>query len=216
MGSTAKGFPYPDLTDPPNGPADIGALAEAVDDTPGITPATYAEINALTGGEVWAGRTVYQTNTGTNRPDVGLYQHNGVDFRGPWNLPWGILDVASVTANQTTIGTEADLTGLTLTLTFVANRWIRAILRGGYSQNSSGTPVFYIHDGTTSHSVFSITNASADTGRFTGAYEFTPSAGSLTVKGRGSSAAGTVDLIASATNPARLVIEDMGPAGAAA
>lgn len=217
MGTTAKGAPFPEGTDPPLGPAQIAALAAWADNHAGVTVATYAAINAYAGADVWEGRTVYQSDTGTNRPYEGIYTHNGIDFRKPWDLPWGILENgrATTTGNQTGNGAANDVTGLTLTNTLIANRWIRATLNLAYSQNSSGTCVFSIHDGT-NHTVFSIENASSAGGRGEGSWEFVSTAGSKTVKAQVASAAGTVDLIASSTNPGRLVLVDLGPAGAAA
>lgn len=62
---TAKGYPYPEDTDPADVPADIQALASVVDDNPGIASLTQTEINALAVGDKWAGRVVWNETTAT-------------------------------------------------------------------------------------------------------------------------------------------------------
>jgi hypothetical protein len=62
--TTAKGFPYPEGPDAVDVAGDIQALAEAVDDMPGVQSYTGAEITALTAGEKWAGRIVWNSTTG--------------------------------------------------------------------------------------------------------------------------------------------------------
>ena len=62
--TTTKGFPYPEGPDAVDVAGDIQALAEAVDDMPGVQSYTGAEITALTAGEKWAGRIVWNSTTG--------------------------------------------------------------------------------------------------------------------------------------------------------
>ena len=61
--TTTKGFPYPEGPDAVDVAGDIQALAEAVDDMPGVQSYTGAEITALTSGEKWAGRIVWNSTT---------------------------------------------------------------------------------------------------------------------------------------------------------
>ena len=62
--TTTKGFPYPEGPDAVDVAGDIQALAEAVDDMPGVQSYTGAEIAALAAGEKWAGRIVWNSTTG--------------------------------------------------------------------------------------------------------------------------------------------------------
>ena len=62
--TTSKGFPYPEGPDAVDVAGDIQALAEAVDDMPGVQSYTGAEIAALAVGEKWAGRIVWNSTTG--------------------------------------------------------------------------------------------------------------------------------------------------------
>ena len=62
--TTSKGFPYPEGPDPVDVAGDIQALAEAIDDMPGVQSYTGAQIAALTAGEKWAGRIVWNSTTG--------------------------------------------------------------------------------------------------------------------------------------------------------
>ena len=62
--TTTKGFPYPEGPDPVDVAGDIQALAEAVDDMPGVQSYTGAEIAALAVGEKWAGRVVWNSTAG--------------------------------------------------------------------------------------------------------------------------------------------------------
>lgn len=88
---TAKGYPYPQDTDPADVPADIGALATAVDETPGIASLTQTEINALAVGDKWAGRVVWNETTSS------LQVSNGSTFS----------DISSVASNSTPSATAA-------------------------------------------------------------------------------------------------------------
>jgi hypothetical protein len=63
--TTAKGFPYPEGTDAVDVAGDIQALAEAVDDMPGVQSYTATEITNLTAGEKWAGRIVWNSTAAT-------------------------------------------------------------------------------------------------------------------------------------------------------
>lgn len=62
--TTAKGFPYPEGPDAVDVAGDIQALAEAVDDMPGVQSYTSTEIAGLAVGEKWAGRIVWNSTAG--------------------------------------------------------------------------------------------------------------------------------------------------------
>ena len=62
--TTAKGFPYPEGPDAVDVAGDIQALAEAVDDMPGVQSYTSTEIAGLAVGDRWAGRVVWNSTAG--------------------------------------------------------------------------------------------------------------------------------------------------------
>ena len=62
--TTTKGFPYPEGPDVVDVAGDIQLLAEAVDDMPGIQSYTSTQIAALTVGEKWAGRVIWNSTAG--------------------------------------------------------------------------------------------------------------------------------------------------------
>ena len=74
MPNTTKGYPYPEDTDAADVPADVQLLAEAVDAAPGIASLTQAQIDALSAGEKWAGRVVW------NQTSNKLQRSNGSTF----------------------------------------------------------------------------------------------------------------------------------------
>lgn len=104
MPNTTKGYPYPEDTDAADVPADVQLLAEAVDAAPGIASLTQAQIDALTAGEKWAGRVVW------NQTSNKLQRSNGSTFA---DMPT-TADVA-VLSNDTpaSTGTAAAGTGST-------------------------------------------------------------------------------------------------------
>jgi hypothetical protein len=142
--------------------------------------------------------------------------YNGSNWRKPWNLPWGIIAVASVTANQTGISAEADLTSLTVTFTAITGRRYRTM---GHTLmktvTTSGNFSVFITDGASTH----VGQASGSTATLGFTVSCDPvavetiTAGSVTRKLRASTSAGTVDLQAGATFPNQIWVEDIGPSG---
>ena len=61
--TTVMALPYPEGSDANDVPADMQALAERLDEAPGIESLTSAEISALAAGEKPAGRVVYNSTT---------------------------------------------------------------------------------------------------------------------------------------------------------
>jgi len=61
--TTVMALPFPEGTDANDVPADVQALAERLDEAPGIESLTSAEIAALTAGQKPAGRVVYNSTT---------------------------------------------------------------------------------------------------------------------------------------------------------
>jgi hypothetical protein len=75
--------------------------------------------------------------------------YNGTSWRKPWNMPWGVVDVKTVTAAQNGISTTADITGLSSTFTAVANRRYRYTLMVPVTvqQTATGIQTASITDG---------------------------------------------------------------------
>jgi hypothetical protein len=130
-------------------------------------------------------------------------------------FPRGVMQYARSTANHTITTTPADIAGMSVTFTAVANRLYRATFEGFYSISATSQQV-----------VFKITNASnvdedmtfqdlaAGFQTINFVYVFTASAGSKTLKVRASTSSGTANLFG---NPSDLrtysfVVEDLGPA----
>ena len=63
MGQTAKGYPFPDTTDPADVPLDIEALANVNDARPGVSALTTVQRDALTGADLWDGRVIWNRTT---------------------------------------------------------------------------------------------------------------------------------------------------------
>ena len=72
--TTVMALPYPEGSDANDVPADMQALAERLDEAPGIESLTTAEIAALAAGLKPAGRVVYNSTTGK------LQVSNGTSF----------------------------------------------------------------------------------------------------------------------------------------
>jgi hypothetical protein len=131
-----------------------------------------------------------------------------------------VLGSAAVTASQGSLGAgPTDLTGLSVTVNVCANRRIRvraaAVLRNGESAANSGQ-LLIVADGTTIRTAPSGLVSTASTGvkeYIPAEVDITaPSAGSHTYKLQSSFANGSANLMeASATQPATLVVEDLGP-----
>jgi hypothetical protein len=130
----------------------------------------------------------------------------------------GVLGYAEVTANQATITSEVDLTGLTSTVTVGTSRRIQitAVIRFGVT-NANNNALLRIKESTT---VLQIgdqesprTSATANHTIMTSRI-LTPSAGPHTYKLSLEMNAGTgsISMIAGTTNPAFILVEDIGPA----
>lgn len=165
-----------------------------------------------------AGLAVYRK---TNDVNEGLeIATSAGGFRKPWNMPWGVLPAGLAVQSspgQTAIGTgPVDVTGVSLTNTFAANRVVRATLSGRLGQNGGGISTAWINDGTLSHIVFTANAASSEIHTFEGSYVFVTTAVTQTLKGQaGATGTGSgTDVLYSSTNPWKLVVEDLGPAGA--
>lgn len=118
---------------------------------------------------------------------------------------------AQVTANQTGISAETDLTSLTVTVTPGTSRRIRITAWARIAQNTAGaTPALSIKEGATVLTAANATLVIAAQTNLTAIVILTPTAVAHTYKLTLQTGAGTVDLLASATNPAFVLAEDIG------
>lgn len=151
------------------------------------------------------------------RPNVpGFYVADGTKWNAPWNMPWGVMGYAQTTTAQTGITTEADLTSLTITFTAVANRRLRIYgVTAIISTNTASTMQLSIKkDGTQiGRGLGQIALGAGST--ITAAAVDTPSTGAHTYKLTLQVAAGGATTATSpgATDPAWILVEDLGPNG---
>lgn len=147
--------------------------------------------------------------------DTGLiYTWSGTDWVMGRN-PGGALGYAQAVAAQNTITTIADLTNLSVAVTVGANRRIRVSAQVPFRDagGSSVTDTLYVREGAT-------TLQESVAGNL-GANEFadasisailTPSAGAHTYKLSAAAGSGTINMVASATKVAFILVEDIGAA----
>jgi hypothetical protein len=153
----------------------------------------------------FAGQMIYETDT------KRLQVYNGTDWNP--NQAGGQLGYAQIVANQAGITAETDLTGLTTTVTIGTNRRIK--ITGFVYQflRTAGTVTFtnlvLQQDGVqVAVETVGINNTyGGGTVLWTG----TPSAGSHTYKLRAVTD-GTITLVAAATTPDFILVEDIGAA----
>lgn len=161
------------------------------------------------------GMTVYDLD----KDALLIYAGATSGWRPPWNVAWGVLDYAQVTADQTGITTITSLTTLTTTATVPANRRIRTTISGEWlGQVLNDRHIVYIADGADvalRRQILDVADADS-LNPFHLSYVEATTAGSITRKARmeRSSGTGACQLRASATNPAFILLEDIGPAGA--
>ena len=147
------------------------------------------------------------------------YTTSSTGWVPPWNMPWGYVTSASITANSSTFTTVADVTGLSVSPTVVANRRLKVTFYGLLDSTvTTDSIASYITDGS---------NNQLNQGYYAGigggamhhvvAY-VTTTAGTPTYKVRGARITGTGNgkIGASSTVPATLTVEDIGPNGAPA
>lgn len=146
-------------------------------------------------------RTAYAPVAGT-----AITAANHAKFPGGW------IGYAEITANQTGISAQTDITSLTVTVTAGTTR---RILAEGYcritQQTSSGVGEVYVVEDGSNVNRSSLTRSAADNGMHHPRAVRTPSAGSHTYKLAASVGSGTIDIIASASQPAFILVQDLGP-----
>ena len=167
----------------------------------------------------YEGRAVYDTDTDA----FMIYASSGTGWRPPWNMPWGYLGHAQITANQSSVGPGGvDITSLAVTVNVPANRRLRisakAKLFTGTLAAATGLLIF--RDGTQIDTADTSNDSStpgATYGCDSATIDHAPSAGSHTYKVRAFFSVNSDNIvIAQANDPAYLLVEDIGPAGAPA
>lgn len=100
--TTTKGFPYPEGTDAVDVAGDIQALAEFLDDIPGIQSYTSTQISGLAAGAKWAGRVVWNSTTSK------LQVSNGSTFSDVDTATGAILQTLMDAKGDLIVGSAAD------------------------------------------------------------------------------------------------------------
>lgn len=165
----------------------------------------------------YEGRAVYDTDTDA----LMVYASATTGWKPPWNLPWGVVAKAQLTANSATFTTSADLTGMSCTFTAVpGRRYMCWVTLNVFQQVSTDLVSFYI-TGPSGSGVKQLI-ASPRPGDFystvDGSIIQEGLSGSVTLKvareclGGG----GYAQVAASAQFPAQFVIMDVGPYSAPA
>lgn len=131
-------------------------------------------------------------------------------------IPWGWLGYAEVTADQTPITAEVDLTSLTVLVTVGTSRRIKITGRA-LAADTNGLEVIslIVKEGATQLTTFrSGSTVSTIAHGLVAEVVLTPSAGAHTYKlaMARQSGTGTVTMIATATVPAFILVQDIGPA----
>lgn len=134
-----------------------------------------------------------------------------------FDMPWGELESAEVTANQTGITTITDLTGLGVTVVVGANRRIKVtgFIHVSVDTVSDTTATLYVRDA--SGTLIVARNRPVGNSRQAGLmvqWIGTPDAGSWSPKLslHREVGTGTLTMHASSTVPAFILVEDIGPA----
>jgi hypothetical protein len=129
--------------------------------------------------------------------------------------PGSVLGYAQVTTAQTGIGAGgADLTGLSVAVTVGSSRRIRITAQCVVAQQTAnGHMQGYVREGTTNLGRFGTVFMATvgGTGFFHGHAVLTPTAGAHTYKLFGITNTGSYDMVADGTNPASILVEDIGP-----
>lgn len=165
------------------------------------------------------GTVIYETDTDR----LLIYTTATTTWRQPWNMPWGYIASAKVTANQTGITAVADLTSLTATFTALSTRRYKYSAHLNVTSNTANDYFqAQIADAASSQLFQTLQNTHVTANNDLG-YDFswfeTGVSGSITRKlrlGRAGASAGTLAISASSTQECTFLVEDIGPSGAPA
>jgi hypothetical protein len=129
-------------------------------------------------------------------------------------FPRGVMGYAKSTADASIGSTTADVSGMSVTFTAVANRLYRATFECFYSVNAASQNQFFITDGSNTMVDQIYQDSNLLFCPMTLIYIFTTTAGSKTYKVRATTSTGTMTIYgATAANRSySFVVEDLGPA----
>jgi hypothetical protein len=181
---------------------------------------TTATINHVIRPKGTNGRLTVQAEAGgTNVLDVNtttqVVQANGDLKVGNQSVPRGVLGYAEVTTSQNGITSETALTGMSVTVTADASRRIRVSWRLFlFKQTVDDTVLVSLHEGTTRLQEGGRSVRANWWDLVTDEVILTPASGSHTYKVHmtGGEGGGSVDLVASSTRRAFILVEDIGAA----
>jgi hypothetical protein len=165
-------------------------------------------------GDGWA---IFETDTGK----LLIYYADppgsaSAGWYPPWNLPWGFIDSAEITASQLGIGTSStDITGLSVTFDAIDGRLYRYSFQADVAVSvADGAWVVQLTDAS-NNGLKRTTLGPANLASFTCTMLHKESglSGSTTRKMRANKAVGTgtLDIHAASSFPGFLMVEDIGP-----
>jgi hypothetical protein len=166
------------------------------------------------------GGIFYETDTN----ETLQYYSSVGQWRRPWRMPWGNIGFGSRFSNQTGITTLVDIGSLSVTFTAVANRLLRVSWHVETGSSVAGDLIIvWLRDGAGNFVARTIATAPALSGGFgyiqaDGHMIVSPPAGAITYRMsiERSSGSGSVTVVAAATSPNYVLVEDIGPNGAPA
>ena len=133
----------------------------------------------------------------------------------PWNMPWGMVTLATNTTNQQTISTVTDLTGMSVTFTGVAGRRYKVSLMLPQLSGTVSTDRAAITFTDSANSILYASYSGVNTHGHPIYLSYTTTAsGSTTIKARlqRDVGSGTVGIYADSVSIKTLLVEDIGPA----
>lgn len=175
-----------------------------------VSPSAGVHTVTMRGGRAQGTGTV--TYTGDATSPIYLSVEDVTPTPAPSDgAPGSTLDYKQVTANQTGITSQVDLTGLSATVTVPAGRRIRISASALFQNTAAGNrTLFAINEGVTPLRTAAFVHGAANVNEtFQTDIVLTPSAGTHTYKLVAQAEAGTSALNASADNPAYILVEDI-------
>lgn len=173
--TTVMALPFPEGSDANDVPADMQALAERLDDAPGIESLTSAQIAALSAGQKPAGRVVYNSTTSK------LQVSNGSTFA---NIDAAALLLAGGTmAGNIAMGSNK-VTGLAKG-TATGDAVARQQIQSGYTGVAAVGYVDIAFSPAFGSAPIVVATATADTGANTPPYVTNVTAGGARINGLG-------------------------------
>lgn len=155
----------------------------------------------------YEGQVIYQKDTDE------VLAYNGTSWTRPANMPWGVMGYVISTTSPTVTTTEADVQNMTVTFTAVANRLYRATFEGFVGSSSASQSQFFFTNA--SNVYYDSWYEDIPSGQFATLclqHLFTTTAGSITMKVRALTSAGTMTFYGTSSRTFSFVIEDIGPA----